>query len=129
VAWWTWPATFHLKVRLVAPPPALITRNTTSGVVAAVLQAGNDILHGSAGWFKRAQYPNIESNELPIAKEAGRTSGPGAHAAALPELLVANLVRHMWLVMGIIIAVLLPLSHRAAALCLQEVRFTHLRLV
>lgn len=99
-------------VRLVAPTTTLLTR---TGTHPALLQlfalAGNDI-HGSAGWFKRArEYPNIRNNELPVAKEAERSIQAGAPLLQryLP-FWVANLVERMWLVMGIIIAVMLPLS-------------------
>ena len=99
-------------VRLVAPTTALITRTTTHPALLQLFaQAGNQI-HGSAGWFKRArEYPNIENNELPIAKEAERAIK--TDAPVLQRYLsfwVANLIERMWLVMGIIIAVLLPLS-------------------
>ena len=99
-------------VRLVAPTTALITRTTTHPALLQLFaQAGNQI-HGSAGWFKRArEYPNIENNELPITKEAERAIK--TDAPLLQRYLpfwVANLIERMWLVMGIIIAVLLPVS-------------------
>jgi TRAP transporter TAXI family solute receptor len=99
-------------VRLVAPTTALITRNTTHPALLQLFsQAGNQI-HGSAGWFKRArEYPSIENNELPIAKEAERAIK--TDAPLLQRYLpfwVANLIERMWLVMGIIIAIMLPLS-------------------
>ncbi|MES2360382.1 MAG: TAXI family TRAP transporter solute-binding subunit [Pseudomonadota bacterium] len=99
-------------VRLVAPTTALITRSSTHPALLQLFaQAGNQI-HGGAGWFKRArEYPNIENNELPIAKEAERAIKNDA--PLLQRYLsfwVANLIERMWLVMGIIIAVLLPLS-------------------
>ena len=111
-------------VRLVAPTTALITRNTTHPALLQLFaQAGNDI-HGSAGWFKRArEYPNIENNELPIAKEAERAIKAGA--PMLQRYLnfwVANLVERMWLVMGIIIAILLPLSRIVPPLYAFRVR-------
>ena len=99
-------------VRLVAPTTALITRTSTHPALLQLFaQAGNQI-HGPAGWFKRArEYPNIENNELPMAKEAERAIKSGAPLLQryLP-FWVANLIERMWLVMGIIIAVLLPLS-------------------
>ena len=99
-------------VRLVAPTTALITRTSTHPALLQLFaQAGNQI-HGAAGWFKRArEYPNVENNELPMAKEAERAIKNGAPLLQryLP-FWVANLIERMWLVMGIIIAVLLPLS-------------------
>src|SRR5665647_396496 len=73
--------------------------------------AGNEI-HGSAGWFKRAhEYPNMANNELPISAEAARSiKNDKPFLQRYLNFWVANLVERMWLVMGIIIAVLLPLS-------------------
>ena len=99
-------------VRLVAPTTSLITRTSTHPALQQLLaQAGNDI-HGGAGWFKSArEYPNRDNSELPIAKEAERAIKNGT--PVLQRYLrfwVANLVERMWLVMGIIIAIMLPLS-------------------
>ena len=99
-------------VRLVAPTTALITRNTTHPALLQLFALAGNQIQGGAGWFKRArEYPNIENNELPIAKEAERAikSGPPLLQRYLP-FWVANLVERMWLVMGIIIAIMLPLS-------------------
>lgn len=99
-------------VHLVAPTTTLLARaNTHPALLELFALAGNEI-HGSAGWFKHArEYPNVKNNELPLAKEAERTIQSGAPLLQryLP-FWVANLVERMWLVMGIILAVLLPLS-------------------
>ena len=111
-------------VRLVAPTTALVTRTTTHPALLQLFaQAGNQI-HGGAGWFKRArEYPNIENNELPMAREAERAIKNGA--PLLQRYLtfwMANLIERMWLVMGIIIAVLLPLSRIVPPLYTFRVR-------
>ena len=99
-------------VRLVAPTTALVTRNTTHPALLQLFAQAGTQIQGGAGWFKRArEYPNIENNTLPIAKEAERAIKNGA--PLLQRYLnfwVANLIERMWLVMGIIIAILLPLS-------------------
>jgi hypothetical protein len=99
-------------VQLVAPTTSLITRTGTHPALQQLLaQAGNDI-HGGAGWFKSArEYPNRDNSELPIAKEAERAikNGTPVLQRYLP-FWVANLIERMWLAMGIIIAVMLPLS-------------------
>ena len=99
-------------VRLVAPTTTLLTRTSTHPALLQLFAlAGNDI-HGGAGWFKQArQYPNIQNNELPIAQEAERAirAGTSLLQRYLP-FWVANMIERMWLVMGIIVAVLLPLS-------------------
>ena len=111
-------------VRLVAPTTALITRTTTHPALLQLFaQAGNQI-YGGAGWFKRArEYPSIENNELPMAKEAERAikSGPPLLQRYLTFWL-ANLVERMWLVLSIILALLLPLSRIVPPLYAFRVR-------
>lgn len=99
-------------VRLVAPTTTLLTRASTHpALLQLFVLAGNDI-HGSAGWFKRArEYPNMANNERPISAEAERSiKNDKPFLQRYLNFWVANLVERMWLVMGIIIAVLLPLS-------------------
>ncbi len=100
------------NVHLVAPTTTLLTNsNTHPALLQLFALAGNEI-YGGAGWFRRArEYPNINNNELPIAQEAERSirSGTPLLQRYLP-FWVGNLVERMWLVMGIILAVLLPLS-------------------
>ena len=99
-------------VRLVAPTTTLLARE---GVHPAILQLFSQAalkLHGSAGWFNRAhEYPNAANTEFPLAQEAERTIRNGVPLLQryLPFSL-ANLMERMWLALGIIIAVLLPLS-------------------
>ncbi|MDP3756479.1 TAXI family TRAP transporter solute-binding subunit [Polaromonas sp.] len=99
-------------VRLVAPTTTLLTRTSTHPALLQLFALAGNEIHGSAGWFKHArEYPNVKNNERPVAKEAERSIQAGAPLLQryLP-FWVANLVERMWLVMGIIIAVLLPLS-------------------
>jgi TRAP transporter TAXI family solute receptor len=99
-------------VRLVAPTTTLLARD---GVHPAILQLFSQAslkMHGSASWFNRArEYPNIANTEFPLAQEADRTirSGVPLLQRYLPFSL-ANLMERMWLALGIIVAVLLPLS-------------------
>lgn len=99
-------------VHLVAPTTTLLTRTTTHPALLQLFALAGNEIHGTAGWFKRVrEYPNINNNELPIAKEAERSiqSGTPLLQRYLP-FWVANLVERMWLIMGILLAVLLPLS-------------------
>ncbi|NDP64811.1 TAXI family TRAP transporter solute-binding subunit [Polaromonas sp.] len=99
-------------VHLLAPTTTLLTR---TGTHPALLQlfalAGNDI-HGSAGWFKQArEYPKLAQNEVPISAEAERSiRNDKPFLQRYLPFWVANLVERMWLVMGLIIAIMLPLS-------------------
>jgi len=99
-------------VRLVATTTALLAReHTHPALVQLFAQEARD-LHGPAGWFNRAgTFPTIEHSEYPISKEADRAIKGGAPFLQryLPFWL-ANLIERMWLALGIIIAVLLPLS-------------------
>ena len=99
-------------VRLVGPTTALISRSTTHPALLQLFAQAGNTMHGGAGWFKRARaYPNIENNELPIAKEAERAikNGPPLLQRYL-SFWMANLVDRMWLVLSVILVVLLPLS-------------------
>jgi hypothetical protein len=99
-------------VRLVATTTGLLAREGTHPALLQLFaQAARD-LHGPAGWFNNAgSFPNIEHSEYPAAREAERAirSGQPFLQRWLPFWL-ANLVERMWLALGIILAVLLPLS-------------------
>jgi hypothetical protein len=99
-------------VHLVATTTGLLAREGTHPALLQLFtQAARD-LHSPAGWFNRAgSFPNIEHSEYPVSREAERTIRAGQPFLQrwLPFWL-ANLVERMWLVLGIILAVLLPLS-------------------
>jgi ABC-type nitrate/sulfonate/bicarbonate transport system substrate-binding protein len=99
-------------MRLVATTTALLTRQKTHPALLQLFaQAARDI-HGPAGWFNRAgMFPTIEHSEYPISREAERAIQAGRPFLQryLPFWL-ANLVERMWLALGIILAILLPLS-------------------
>jgi hypothetical protein len=99
-------------VRLVATTTSLLAREGTHPALLQLFaQAARDI-HGPAGWFNRANaYPTLERTEYPVSAEAERMvrSGKPFLQRWLP-FWIANLVERMWLVLGIILAVLLPLT-------------------
>ncbi len=99
-------------VSLVAPTTSLIARSSIHPALAQLFAQAGNVIHGPAGWFKSArEFPNRDNSELPVSKEAERAIKNDAPLLQryLP-FWVANLVERMWLVMGIIIAVMLPLS-------------------
>ncbi len=99
-------------VRLVAPTTALLNhKGTHPALLQLFAQAGSQI-HGSAGWFSRArEYPNLANNELPISAEAERSiKNSKPFLQRYLNFWVANLVDRMWLVLGVILAIMLPLS-------------------
>lgn len=99
-------------VRLVATTTSLLTReNTHPALVQLLAQQARD-LHGPAGWFNRTgSFPSIEHSEYPVSREAERAirGGPTFLQGYL-KFWMANFIERMWLVLGILIAVLLPLS-------------------
>ncbi len=99
-------------VRLVASTTTLLAREDVHPALMQLFSQASLKLHGSAGWFNRARaFPNLENTEFPLAKEAERTVREGLPLLQryLPFLL-ANLLDRMWLALGLILAVLLPLS-------------------
>ncbi len=112
------------NVHLVAPTTTLLTRDSTHPALLQLFALAGNSIYRSAGWFKHArEFPNVNYNELPIAQEAERAidSGPPLLQRYLP-FWVANLVERMWLAMGIILAVLLPLSRVVPPLYAFRVR-------
>lgn len=99
-------------VRLVATTTTLLAG---PGVHPALLQLFSQAslrLHRGAGWFNRARsYPNADLAGYPLAREAERTLRNGVPLLQryLPFNL-ANLLERMWLALGLIIALLLPLG-------------------
>jgi hypothetical protein len=99
-------------VRLVAPTTTLLARDGVHPALLGLFSQASLALHGTAGWFNRAhEFPNAANTEFPLAKEAERTIRNGVPLLQryLPFSL-ANVMERMWLALGIIIAVLLPLS-------------------
>jgi hypothetical protein len=102
----------HENVRLVATTTALLAREGTHPALLQLFVQAAREFHGPPGWFNRAgAFPTVEHSEYPVSREAERTIASGAPFLQrwLPFWL-ANLVERMWLALGIILAVLLPLS-------------------
>jgi TRAP transporter TAXI family solute receptor len=100
------------NVRLVASTTSLLARDGTHPALLQLFSQAAIGLHGGAGWFNRAhEFPKADQSEFPLSPEADRALRSGAPLLQryLP-LWLANLVERMWLALGIIVAVLLPLS-------------------
>jgi TRAP-type uncharacterized transport system substrate-binding protein len=99
-------------VRLVASTTALLTRTNTHPALVQLFSQTSQTIHGGAGWFNRARdFPNTTHIEFDLSKEAERNLKSGA--PLLQQYLpfwIANLIERMWLALGIIVAILLPLS-------------------
>ena len=99
-------------VRLVASTTSLLASARTHPAILQLFAQTATSLHGGAGWFNRARdYPSLEHSEVPLSPEAVRAirNGPPFLQRYLPFWL-ANLVERMWVAMGLIIALALPLS-------------------
>lgn len=99
-------------VRLVAVTTTLLAREETHPALLQLFTLAARTLHGGAGWFNAArEYPNLAHTPWPIAREAERTLQGGAPLLQryLP-FAWANLVERMWLALGLILAIVLPLS-------------------
>lgn len=99
-------------VHLVATTSSLLARADTHPALQQLFAQAAKDLHSPAGWFNPAgSFPNIDHTEYPVSREAERTIRGGQPFLQrwLPFWL-ANLVERMWLALGIIVAVLLPLS-------------------
>jgi len=100
------------NVRLVAPTSTLLARADLHPALLQLFSQASLRVHGGAGWFSRPrEFPRASNAEFALSKEAERTiqSGVPLLQRYLPFQL-ANLLERMWLSLGIIIALLLPLS-------------------
>jgi len=99
-------------LRLVATTTALLTREKTHPALLQLFAQAARELHSPAGWFNRAgTFPNLEHSEYAISREAERAiKGGQPFLQRYLSFWVANLVERMWLALGIILAILLPLS-------------------
>ncbi len=98
--------------RLVASTTTLLAHEGTHPALLQLFAQAAREFHKPAGWFNKAgAFPNAEHNEYPLSREADRVirTGPSFLQRYLP-FWMANLVERMWLALGIILAILLPLS-------------------
>jgi NMT1-like family len=99
-------------MRLVASTTSLLAHSDTHPAILQLFAQTATSLHGGSGWFSKAgEYPSLEHSEVPVSPEAARAIKNGAPFLQryLPFWL-ANLIERMWLAMGLILALALPLS-------------------
>lgn len=111
-------------VRLIATTTSMLVRDDLHPGLRQLLAQAAVQTHGQSGWFQRArEFPNAATGEFALAPEAERTlkSGVPSLQRYIP-FTWANLVERMWLALGIIIAVLLPLGKIAPPLYAYRVR-------
>lgn len=111
-------------VRLVAATSSLVARESSHPAILQLFAQAAETLHSPAGWFNGVRaFPSIEGTELPVAPEAERLHRNGTPLLQryLP-FWMANLIERMWLAMGLIIALALPLSRIVPPLYTLRVR-------
>lgn len=99
-------------VRLIATTTTLLAGPDVHPALLQLFSQASLRLHGPAGWFNRArEFPNTGQTEFPLAQEAERTLSNGVPLLQrYLSFTLANLLERMWLALGIIVAILLPLS-------------------
>jgi TRAP transporter TAXI family solute receptor len=111
-------------VHLIATTTTLLAGDNVHPALLQLFSQATLAMHGNAGWFNRArEFPKAATGEYQLAAEAERTLRAGV--PTLQRYLPfswANLVERMWLALGIIVAVLLPLSKIAPPLYAFRIR-------
>lgn len=111
-------------VSLLATTTSLLTREDTHPALRQLLAQAAQGLHGQPGWFNRARdFPNTRTSELPVSPEGDRAINgtPPLWQRYLP-FWASNLLERMWLVIGGLIVLLLPLSRVVPPLYTYRVR-------
>ena len=109
---------------LLATTTSLLTREQTHPALRQLFAQAAQGLHGDAGWFNRARdFPNTRTSELPVSPEGDRAINgtPPFWQRYLP-FWASNLLERMWLVIGGLIVLLLPLSRVVPPLYTYRVR-------
>ena len=99
-------------VSMLAATTSLLSREQTHPALRQLFAQSAQTLHGDAGWFHRARdFPNTKTSELPVSPEGDRAINgtPPFWQRYLP-FWASNLVERMWLVLGGLLVLMLPLS-------------------
>lgn len=99
-------------VSMLAATTSLLSRDETHPALRQLFAQSAQTLHSDAGWFNRARdFPNTRTSELPVSPEGDRAINgtPPFWQRYLP-FWASNLVERMWLVLGGLLVLMLPLS-------------------
>ncbi|RZL96138.1 MAG: C4-dicarboxylate ABC transporter substrate-binding protein [Variovorax sp.] len=99
-------------VAMLAATTSLLAREQTHPALRQLFAQSAQKLHSEAGWFNRARdFPNTRTSELPVSPEGDRAINgtPPFWQRYLP-FWASNLIERMWLVLGGLIVLMLPLS-------------------
>ncbi|MCU4117924.1 TAXI family TRAP transporter solute-binding subunit [Variovorax sp. N23] len=99
-------------VSMLAATTSLLAREQTHPALRQLFAESAQTLHSEAGWFNRARdFPNTRTSELPVSPEGDRAINgtPPFWQRYLP-FWASNLIERMWLVLGGLVVLMLPLS-------------------
>lgn len=99
-------------VSMLAATTSLLAREQTHPALRQLFAQSAQTLHSDAGWFNRARdFPNTRTSELPVSPEGDRAINgtPPFWQRYLP-FWASNLIERMWLVLGGLVVLMLPLS-------------------
>ena len=99
-------------VSLLAATTSLLSRDKTHSALRQLFAEAAQSVHSDAGWFNRARdFPNTRTSELPVSPEGDRAINgtPPFWQRYLP-FWASNLIERMWLVLGGLLVLMLPLS-------------------
>lgn len=111
-------------VGMLAATTALLTHEDTHPALRQLFAQAAQQIHGGAGWFNGVRdFPNTRTSELPVSAEGDRAINgtPPLWQRYLP-FWASNLLERMWLVVGGLIVLLLPLSRVVPPLYTYRVR-------
>ena len=111
-------------VTMLAATSSLLTREDTHPALRQLFAQAAQHIHSGAGWFNGARdFPNTRTSELPVSPEGDRAINgkPPFWQRYLP-FWASNLIERMWLVLGGLIVLLLPLSRVVPPLYTFRVR-------
>ncbi|VWX62089.1 NMT1-like family protein [Burkholderiales bacterium 8X] len=97
---------------MLAATTSLLARESTHPALRQLFAQSAQNLHGKAGWFNQARdFPNTRTSELPVSPEGDRAINgtPPFWQRYLP-FWASNLIERMWLVLGGLLVLMLPLS-------------------
>ena len=112
------------SIGLLAATTALLTHEDTHPALRQLFAQTALQIHGGSGWFNGTRdFPNTRTSELPVSPEGDRAINgtPPIYQRYLP-FWASNLMERMWLVIGGLIVLLLPLSRVVPPLYTYRVR-------
>ncbi len=112
------------SIGLLATTTALLTHEDTHPALRQLFAQTAQQIHGGSGWFNGSRdFPNTRTSELPVSPEGDRAINgtPPFYQRYLP-FWASNLLERMWLVIGGLIVLLLPLSRVVPPLYTYRVR-------